>query len=201
MEPNPTSDGSRARRSFWFSAKSSRRFLRRFGCSATRALRGEARSESTACLVVGGEALRRAASMELSRSITLISRSAQCFWARQDALCAVEYLGKHGAVSRNARLAVFQHAASTQLSQSLTRIFCARRSFGWQSKTHSAQSLVDLHLKHLLFSIACYPLRNVRALARVKPMPCALGAETRSVFLGRLQDLSRRSRGALVVAA
>ena len=42
--------------------------------------------------------------MESSQSITLISRSAQLFGARQDALCADEYLGGHGAVSRDAEL-------------------------------------------------------------------------------------------------
>ena len=42
--------------------------------------------------------------MESSQSIALISRSAQLFRARQDALCADEYLGGHGAVSRDAEL-------------------------------------------------------------------------------------------------
>ena len=42
--------------------------------------------------------------MESSQSITLISRSAQMFKAQEDALCADDYLGGHGAVSRDAEL-------------------------------------------------------------------------------------------------
>ena len=102
--------------------------------------------------------------MEPSRSTTLISRSA-FLMARQDTLCAGECLGGHGAVSRDAGLAVLRHAASMQSSQSLTRI--SRSAQSWRARHYAhcavairfASSASSFFRPHAACSATFAPLR------------------------------------------